>query len=89
MKVPPCSSADVKVDHDSTQELASSTQHEQAGRDRDSQTPRRWCSMFESDKTILAVYKSLDDENSGARGNEMQTAGSRKHSLRQQQEADG
>ena len=30
--------------------------------------------MFESDKTILAVYKSLDDENSGARGNEMQTA---------------
>jgi|SouAtlMetagenome_1021521.scaffolds.fasta_scaffold77862_1 hypothetical protein len=45
--------------------------------------------MFESDKTILAVYKSLDDENSGARGNEMQTAGSRKHSLRQQQEADG
>jgi hypothetical protein len=43
--------------------------------------------MFESDKTILAVYKSLDDENSGARGNEMQTAGSRKHSLRQQQEA--
>ena len=43
--------------------------------------------MFESDKTILAVYKSLDDENSGARGNEVQTAGSRKHSLRQQQEA--
>ena len=43
--------------------------------------------MPESDKTILAVYKSLDDENSGARGNEMQTAGSRKHSLRQQQEA--
>ena len=43
--------------------------------------------MFESDKAILAVYKSLDDENSGARGNEMQTAGSRKHSLRQQQEA--
>ena len=43
--------------------------------------------MSESDKTILAVYKSLDDENSGARGNEMQTAGSRKHSLRQQQEA--
>ena len=35
--------------------------------------------MFESDKTILAVYKSLDDENSGARGNEMQTAGNRKY----------
>ena len=45
--------------------------------------------MFESDKAILAVYKSLDDENSGARGNEMQTAGSRKYSLRQQQEAEG
>ena len=43
--------------------------------------------MFESDKTIFAVYKSLDDENSGAPGNEMQTSGSRKHSLRQQQEA--
>ena len=39
--------------------------------------------MFESDKTILAVYKSLDDKNSGARGNGVQTAGSRKYSLRQ------
>ena len=45
--------------------------------------------MSESDKTILAVYKSLGDEDSGARGNEMQTAGNRKYSLRQQKEAEG
>jgi hypothetical protein len=38
--------------------------------------------MSESDKTILAVYKSLDDENSGARGNgvqRQQAAGDRKY----------
>jgi hypothetical protein len=37
--------------------------------------------MSESDKTILAVYKSLDDENSGARGNGVQTAGSRQQKV--------
>jgi hypothetical protein len=53
--------------------------------------------VFESDKTILAVHKSLDDENSGARGNGVQTAGNRQqkvqaagsmYSLRQQLEAE-
>ena len=37
--------------------------------------------MFESDKTILAVYKSLDDENSGGRGNGVQAAGSRQQKV--------
>jgi hypothetical protein len=33
----------------------------------------------ESDKTILAVYKSLDGENSGGRGNGIQAASNRKY----------
>ena len=51
--------------------------------------------MPESDKTILAVYKSLDDENSGGRGSGVsgsrqqatESTGTREYSLRQQQEA--
>ena len=51
--------------------------------------------MPESDKTILAVYKSLDDENSGRRGSGVsgsrqqatESTGTREYSLRQQQEA--
>ena len=64
MKAPPRSSADVKVDHDSTQEPAQRSTSRLDG----TETLRHragGAKCLESDKAILAVYKSLDDENSG------------------------